>query len=114
MQTITDLTPIIKAVLGLAGMLLMGFVIPWAKKNLDTKKLDALATLVRIGVYAAEKMFGSKMGKEKKQYVLDFLRTKGYVLDETALADQMMATVNALIESTVKEMEIEEMAVEKK
>lgn len=95
-----DLTQIILAVITLIGAVLTGFVIPWLKNKLTDHQYDTLATLVRVGVYAAEQLFTSDMWKEKKQYVVDLLSENGYSIDATA--------VDALIEATVRELRIEQ------
>ena len=95
-----DLTQIILAVIALISAVLTGFVIPWIKSKLDDRQYDVFATLVRVGVYAAEQLFTSDMWKEKKQYVVDLLKENGYSVDATA--------VDALIEATVRELRIEQ------
>ena len=95
-----DLTQIILAVITLIGAVVSGFVIPWLKSKLDDRQYDVFATLVRVGVYAAEQLFTTEQWKEKKQYVVDLLRENGYTVDTTA--------VDALIEATVRELRIEQ------
>ena len=97
---IIDLTQIILAVITLIGAVLTGFVIPWLKNKLTDHQYDTLATLVRVGVFAAEQLFTSDMWKEKKQYVVDLLEENGYKVDVTA--------IDALIEATVRELRIEQ------
>ena len=95
-----DLTQIILAVITLIGAVLTGFVIPWLKNKLTDHQYDTFATLVRVGVFAAEQLFSSEKWKEKKQYVVDLLEENGYSVDTT--------TVDALIEATVRELRIEQ------
>ncbi len=95
-----DLTQIILAVITLISAVLTGFVIPWLKNKLTDHQYDTLATLVRVGVFAAEQLFTSDMWKEKKQYVVDLLEENGYKVDVTA--------IDALIEATVRELRIEQ------
>lgn len=95
-----DLTQIILAIIALISAVLTGFVIPWLKTKLTDHQYDTLATLVRVGVFAAEQVFTSDMWKEKKQYVVDLLLENGYKVDVTA--------VDALIEATVRELRIEQ------
>lgn len=94
-----DLTQIILAVITLIGGLVARYVIPWIKGKLDERQYDVFNGLVRVGVYAAEMLYNSDQGKEKKQYVLDLLKDNGYEVDSMA--------VDALIEATVKELKIE-------
>lgn len=95
-----DLTQIILAVIALISALLTGYVIPWIKNKLTDHQYDALTTMVRVGVFAAEQLFTSEQWKEKKQYVVDLLKENGYTVDTTA--------VDALIEATVRELRIEQ------
>lgn len=94
-----DLTQIILAIITLIGGLIARYVIPWIKSKLDDRQLDLLNSAVRIGVFAAEQLFNSDQGKEKKAYVVDLLKKSGYEVDSVA--------VDALIEATVKELRIE-------
>ena len=95
-----DLTKILLAIITLIGAIISGFVIPWLKNKLTDHQYDALATLVRVGVYAAEQLFTSEMWKEKKEYVVNLLKQNGYTVDTLA--------VDALIEATVRELRIEQ------
>lgn len=95
-----DLTQIILAIITLIGAIITRYLIPWLKDKLDDRQYNVLATLVRVGVFAAEQLFSSEQWKEKKQYVVDLLKENGYTVDTTA--------VDALIESTVRELRIEQ------
>ena len=95
-----DLTQIILAVITLIGAIITRYVIPWIKEKTNEKQFEALKVLARVGVYAAEQIFTSEQWKEKKQYVLDFLTKNGYSVDAPA--------VDALIESLVRELRIEQ------
>ena len=94
-----DLTQIILAVITLIGGLVARYVIPWIKSKLDDRQTEMLASIVRVAVFAAEQLFNSTEGKEKKEYVLNLLKENGYDVDS--------ATIDALIEATVKELKIE-------
>ena len=99
-----DLTQIILAVITLIGALISRYLIPWLKAKLDDRQTEALNAIVRVAVYAAEQLFESSEGKAKKAYVLNLLKDNGFDVDS--------ATVDALIEATVKELRIEMSAVE--
>lgn len=94
-----DLTQIILAVITLIGGLVARYVIPWIKGKLNDQQAEAMNSIVRVAVFAAEQLFNSTEGKAKKAYVLNLLRDNGYDIDS--------ATVDALIEATVKELRIE-------
>ena len=95
-----NLTQIILAIITLIGAIITRYVIPWLKDKLDDRQYDVLATMVRVGVFAAEQLFSKEQWKEKKQYVVDLLKENGYDVDVTA--------VDALIEATVRELRIEQ------
>lgn len=94
-----DLTQIILAVITLIGALITRYLIPMLKNKLDERQMEIFNGLISTGVYAAEMLYNSDQGKEKKQYVLDLLRLNGYDVDGPS--------VDALIEATVKELKIE-------
>ena len=102
-----DLTQIILAVITLIFGLLMRYVIPSAKKNLDKNQIELLQVAVKSAVYAAEMLYKSDQGQEKKAYVVELLRQQGYIVDPTKIEDSM----NAMIEAFVKELKIEQAKV---
>ncbi len=71
------------------------FVLPFLKEKLGAEKLKMLWKWVCIAVQAAEQLFGSGKGEEKKSYVLETLKEKG-ITESPAL--------DALIEAAVKEL----------
>ena len=97
----TDLTPIVHAVITLIAAIVTTFLIPWIKSKIDAAKLAQMVEWVGIAVRAAEQIYNeSGMGEKKKQYVLDFLADKGFTLDPNS--------INAMIEAAVKELNIEQ------
>lgn len=97
-----DLTQIILAVITLIGGLIARYVIPWLRSRLDDRKIELLISAINTGVYAAEQIFDSTQGQEKKKYVIELLKENGYIVDP----DNITMEINALIESTVKELKI--------
>lgn len=89
----TNLTPVIEAVIALIAALISAFVIPWIKRNTTAQDRDDFLRWVEIAVAAAEQLFVSTQGKEKKKYVIAFLEEKGYTWSESEL--------NAAIEGAV-------------
>lgn len=97
----TDLTPIVNAVITLIAAIVTTFLIPWIKSKIDAAKLAQIVEWVGIAVRAAEQIYNeSGMGEKKKQYVLNFLADKGFTLD--------LNSINAMIEAAVKELNIEQ------
>ena len=94
-----DLTQIILAIITLLGGLIARYLIPWIKDKLDERSMDIFNGLIKVGVYAAEMLYKSGEGEQKKQYVIDLLKENGYDVDSKS--------IDALIEATVKELQIE-------
>ncbi len=71
-------------------------VLPWLKERLGAEQLKNLWKWVCLAVQAAEKLFGSGTGEQKKAFALDTLHKKGVKTDD--------ATLEVLIEAAVKEL----------
>ena len=85
------------AVIGLLGMLITYFVIPYIRTR-------TIAFWVGVAVDAAEQIYKeSGMGATKKKYALEFLNKKGIKLSE--------ADLDALIEAAVCQLNKSEVAI---
>jgi len=95
-----NLTPIIEAVIALISVIFTVYILPkrraYRQEKLSAEQRKKRAEVVGVAVKAAEKLYGSKMGVEKKQYVLDYLENKGIQFD--------IEEVENLIESFVYEL----------
>ncbi len=92
-----DITEVIKYAILLVFAVCTTFVIPYIKAKIGDEKFTELQKWVKIGVQAAEMIFKeSGMGTVKKEYVIEFLKQKGYTLDTE--------TISNLIESAVLEL----------
>ena len=92
-----DLTEVLGAVIVLVISLIAYKLIPYIKANTTEKEFEQMQMWVKIAVQAAEMIFKeSGLGKEKKQYVIDFLKAKGFTID--------LDKLDAMIESAVLEM----------
>ena len=78
----TDLTPIFNAVIALLAALVTAFVIPWIKRKTNAQDREDLLRWVEIAVAAAEQLWDSTQGEEKKKAVLAFLREMGFIFSE--------------------------------
>ena len=88
-----DITDIIEAVVVLLSALVTTFLLPYIRQKLSDEKRQKLIFWIETAVKAAEQIYGSKAGQQKKDYVVAFLLSKGIV----ANVDE----VTALIESEV-------------
>ncbi|MBQ6600898.1 MAG: holin [Clostridia bacterium] len=88
-----DITDIIECVIALLSAVISAFLIPYLKTQLSENKRAKLKFWLKVAVEAAEQLFGSKTGQQKKEYVVSFLLSKGLVFD--------IDEVTALIESEV-------------
>jgi hypothetical protein len=86
---LVDLTAIIQAAIALIAAGISTFLIPWLKGKTTESQWNMMVYAVQHGVQAAEQLFSSGQGQQKKQYVLDYLKSKGFTVDD------------AIIESTV-------------
>lgn len=92
-----DITPIINAVIALAAAGVTVFLIPWIKSKTTDEQRKELLEWVKIGVAAAEQLYkGQGRGEEKKKYVLEFLASMGFTVDEEAINAAIEAAVNQL------------------
>lgn len=89
----TDITPIIQAVITLAVALITAFVIPWLKKKIGAENMDEFMRWVAIAVAAAEQLYESTDGEKKKAYVVEFLLSKGFKVDVDELNNAIEAAV---------------------
>lgn len=92
-----DITPIIEAVIALAGVVVSCVLIPYIKSKTTAEQQKEINAWVKIAVSAAEQIYvGSGRGEEKKAYVIKWLREHGITVDESKL--------DALIEAAVYEL----------
>ena len=89
----TDLTPIFNAVIALLAALVTAFVIPWLKRKTSAQEREELLRWVEIAVAAAEQIWDSTQGEEKKKAVLAFLREKGFTFTESEIDSAIEAAV---------------------
>ena len=88
-----DITEIVECLILLISAVITTFVIPVLRQRLSDDKRQKLLFWIETAVNAAEQIYGSKTGPQKKDYVVSFLLSKGIVAD--------IDEVTALIESEV-------------
>ena len=88
-----DITEIVEAIIVLISAVVTGLLVPYLRQRLSSEKRHRLLFWIETAVKAAEQIYGSKSGQQKKEYVVAFLLSKGIVAD--------IDEVTALIESEV-------------
>ena len=104
-----DMTQIILAVIALISAVITGFLIPLLKAKLlsENSKLsktqqDLLMLAVTTAVTAAEQLYRSDEGQQKKAYVLAILKQQGFDVDSAAIDAAIEAVVLELHEELRK------------
>lgn len=89
-----DLTQVVVAFLTLIISMVSVVLIPYLKTKIGAEKLETIRFWVDVAVEAAEQIYvGSGRGKEKKEYVLKFLNSKGFTLNTDEIENIIEATV---------------------
>lgn len=89
----TDLTPVINAVIALAAALITTFVIPWLRRKTTAEDRAEMLKWVEIAVAAAQQLYHQLDGAKRKEYVLNFLTGKGYTMEGPELDAAIEAAV---------------------
>lgn len=93
----TDITPIVAIIIAFIFAVITIIIAPWIKSRTTSEQLKQIMSWVNIAVLAAEQLFkGVGRGEEKKQYVLDFLKSKGYYIDAEKIEAMIEAEVAKL------------------
>lgn len=91
-----DLTPILQALIALLASWITLRVIPWLKARTTERQFDLLLYAVSIGVKAAENLFPAGSGAKKFEYVCQYLRRKGFSVDESEIEAMVWDQFNRL------------------
>ena len=102
-----NITQILLGAILIVGAIGAWFVIPFLKAKLSAQQLSMLAGIAKTAVYAAEKIFGAKMGEDKLGYAIGLvkrlLEAKNLTFDED--------TIRAAIEAQVEQLGLDQAAV---
>lgn len=103
-----NITQILLGIIILIGGAISIFVVPYLKAHMTAEQISILVGIAQTVVYAAEKIFGPKMGEDKLDYALrlakKLLGKKGLTFDEDE--------IRAAIEAQVKQLDFEQAAIE--
>lgn len=94
----TDITPIITAVIGLLGTVITVVAIPWIKSKTTAQQQAIISAVAKTAVYAAQQLLSSN--EAKKTYAIEYV--------SKALTDRniniSLDEVSAAIEAALKEI----------
>lgn len=103
-----NITQILLGIIILIGGAVSLFVVPYLKAHMTAEQISILAGIAQTVVYAAEKIFGAKMGEDKLAYAMNLakklLEKKGLSFDEDV--------IRAAIEAQVQQLGFDKAAVE--
>lgn len=103
-----NITQILLGIILILGGLVTLIVWPYIKTHVSAEQLSILAGIAQTVVFAAEKIFGAKMGADKLAYALNLakklLEKKGLTFDEEV--------IRAAIEAQVQQLNLDQKAVE--
>ena len=103
-----NITQILLGIILILGGVATLIVWPYIKTHVTAEQIQLLTGIAQTVVYAAEKIFGAKMGKDKLAYALGLakalLEKKGLTFDED--------TIRAAIEAQVQQLNLDQKAVE--
>ena len=103
-----NITQIILGLIFILGSIVSLFVIPYIKTHMTSEQITILTGIAQTVVYAAEKIFGAKMGQDKLQYAMNLAKSllskKGLTFDDDV--------VRAAIESQVQQLSLDKAGTE--
>lgn len=98
-----DITNLLNAVIVLLTAIITAHLIPAIKNKMDDNTQEDFLKWVKIAVSAAEQLYtDTGAGKRKKAYVVNFLKDKGFIVDESSLDAAIESAVYELNESLKK------------
>lgn len=88
-------------ILAVVAAVITKYIIPLLQSKTSTADLEETIRLAQIAVTAAEQLFtGSGRGKEKLNYVTEWLKTRGITIDEESLRVLIESAVYGLKDTT--------------
>ena len=103
-----NITQILLGLILILGGIVTLVVWPYIKTHVSAEQLSILAGIAQTVVFAAEKIFGAKMGADKLAYALNLakklLENKGLTFDEDV--------IRAAIEAQVQQLNLDQQAIE--
>lgn len=98
------LTQICLALISIISALITAFVIPYIRSKVSKEKLDQVDYYTKIAVKCAEQIYSQEQWKEKKEYVMEYVRKMCFeVLNINITYDQLDTIVEGIVYSVKKE-----------
>ena len=95
-----DITQIVVAVIGLLSAVLTAFIVPWIKSKTSISQQSIIETLARSAVCAAQQIFGTDEGQQKKEYAVhrveEALKAYGIKIDADRISEAIEAALKAV------------------
>ena len=95
-----NITQILLGLILIVGAIIGGFIIPAIRARLSAEQIELLKGIAQTAVFAAEKIFGAKMGADKKAYAIKLvkklLEKKNLTFDEEVIDAAIEAQVQQL------------------
>ena len=88
-----DITQLVIGVIGICVLFVTMVILPLARAKFGNENVDEFLRWVKIGVQAAEQIYAITDGEKKKAYVLEFLDSKGYDINEGEVDKAIEAAV---------------------
>lgn len=88
-----DITQLIIGVIGICVLFVTMVILPLARAKFGSENVEEFLRWVKIGVQAAEQIYAITDGEQKKMYVLEFLDSKGYDINEDEVDKAIEAAV---------------------
>lgn len=88
-----DITQLVIGVIGICVLFVTMVILPLARAKFGNENVEEFLRWVKIGVQAAEQIYAITDGEQKKMYVLEFLDSKGYDINEGEVDKAIEAAV---------------------
>ena len=88
-----DITQLVIGVIGICVLFVTMVILPLARAKFGNENVSEFLRWVKIGVQAAEQIYAITDGEQKKMYVLEFLDSKGYDINEDEVDKAIEAAV---------------------
>ena len=95
-----NLTPLIKALVGVAAVAVSLFLIPWLRSKTTAEQRGDLLKWVDIAVAAAQQLYYQCSGQTRLEYALSLLNEQGFDVDLRQVRDAVEAAVLKLHSTT--------------